>query len=286
MEQTTIIRIRTVSLLFVLLTVAHWVYAQDARQHAWTVLNTGLADKNSGERAIAVRVLGLLTNDSKAPKLAMQALDDAKPEVRAAAADALGELKYQPARRKIREILHSDEENPLIVLACARALLELGDEEAYAVYYAILTGERKSGESLTERQKKTIKDPNKMVQTGLTFIPIPFAGLGYGAFKAFNKDDASPAQAAAATMLIKDPDPKSKEALINASKHKRWTVRVAAVDALARRNDPTVIVQLEPRLSDDKDVVKYTAAAAIIRLADLQNSSGAPVPAAPLAASR
>ena len=260
-------------MLLVLFAVAQCVFAEDPRQQAWTVLNTGLAGKTSGERAVAVRALGLLTNDPRAPDLAMQALADPKPEVIAAAADALGELKYQAARPKIKETLRSNNENPVIVLACARSLLELGDEEAYAVYYAILTGERKSGESLTQRQKKTIKDPKKMAETGLTFIPIPFAGLGYGAFKAFTRDDASPAQAAAAKMLINDPDPKSREALINALKHKSSIVRVAAVDSLAHRDDPTVIPQLEPSLSDDKDVVRYTAAAAIIRLAKLQNSS-------------
>jgi HEAT repeat protein len=126
MEQTKRIKIRTVSLLFVLLTVAQWVYAQGARQHAWTVLNTGLADKNSGERAIAVRVLGLLINDPQAPELAMQALADPKPEVIAAAADALGQLNYQAASPKLREILHSDEENPLMVLACCTGLARTG----------------------------------------------------------------------------------------------------------------------------------------------------------------
>jgi HEAT repeat protein len=269
MEQTK--RIRTVSLLFVLLTAVQCVFAYDARQHAWTVLNVGLADKTSSERAIAVRVLGLLSNDPHAPELAMKALDDPKPEVRAAAADALGELKYQAAKTKIREILHSNEEDPVIVLASARALLELGDEEGYAVYYAILTGERKSGSSLAERQKKEIKDPKKMAEMGMTFVP--FAGMGYGALKALTKDDGSPVQAAAAKMLIKDLDPKSREALINASRHKNWIVRTAAVDSLARRDDPSVIPQLELRLSDDKDVVRYTAAAAIIRLTELQNSS-------------
>jgi HEAT repeat protein len=151
-------------------------------------------------------------------------------------------------------------------------LYQLGDKEAYAVYYAVLTGERKGGLSLTERQKKTIRDPKKMAEMGLGFFPIPFAGLGYGVIKEITKNDASPAQAAAAKMLINDPDPKSKEALIKASMHKSWTVRVAAVDSLARRNDPSVIPQLEPTLSDDKHIVRYTAAAAIIRLAQLQNS--------------
>lgn len=275
MEQPEKIILRRVLIFFVLLSVAQCLYAQDARQQAWTVLNAGLAEKNSGERAIAVRVLGLMTNNPQAPELAMHALGDPKPEVRAAAADALGELKYEPARPKIREILRNNDEDPLIVLACARALLELGDEEAFAVYYAILTGERKSGLSLTDSQKKTLSDRKKMAQMGfeqgLGFVP--FASLGYEAFKAFTKDNASPALVTAANMLIKDPDPKSKEALINASRHKKWTVRVAAVDSLARRNDPTVIPQLEPRLSDNKDMVRYTAAAAIIRLADLQDKS-------------
>jgi HEAT repeat protein len=271
MKQMKTISIGAVSFLFILLTVAQWAYAHDARQQAWVVLNSGLTDKNSGERALAVGALGLLRDDQKAPELAMQALDDPKPAVRAAAADALGQLKYQSARPKIKKLLHSNEEYPQIVLACARALIELGDEEGYAVYYAILTGERKSGSSLTERQKKEIKDPRKMAEMGTNFIP--FAGLGYGAFKELTKDDGSPVEATAAKMLIQDPDPKSKEALINASRHKRWTVRVAAIDSLARRDDPSVIPQLEPRLSDEKDVVRYTAAAAIIRLAPLQNSS-------------
>jgi HEAT repeat protein len=273
MEKTKRMRIRALSLLFALLAVPYCVHAEDARQQAWTVLNAGLTGKTSGERAMAVRVLGLLANDPQAPQLAMQALDDPKPEVKAAAADALGEMKYEAATSKIEQTLHSNNENPVIVLACARALLDLGDEEAYDVYYAILTGERKSGLSLTERQKKTISDPKKMAETGVGLIPIPFAGLGYGAIKAFTKDDASPAQAAAAKMLIKDPDPKSQEALINALKHKSSVVRVAAADSLARGDDPTVIPQLEPSLSDEKDSVRYTAAAAIIRLAEVQNSS-------------
>jgi HEAT repeat protein len=276
MEKTKRIRIAAILLLFMVVTVVPCVYAHDARQEAWAVLNIGLTDKASSERALAVGVLGLLSDDRQAPELAMQALDDPTPEVRAAAADALGQLKYQTARLKIKEILHRNEEDPVIVIACARALLELGDEDGYAVYYAILTGERKSGSSLTERQKKEIKDPKKMAEMGSSLIPIPFAGLGYGAFTAFTRDDASPAQAAAAKMLIKDPDPKTKVALINASRHKSWTVRVAAVDSLAHRDDPSVIPELEPRLSDDKDVVRYTAAAAIIRLTELQNSSADP----------
>ena len=282
MEQTKRFTIATCLLLFVGFIVSQCAYAQDARQEAWTTLNAGLADQNTAERAMAVRVLGLLTNDPRAPELAMKALDDPKPEVKAAGAQAVGQLKYQAAAPKLKEILLGNDTDVSLVLECARALIALGDDSGYGVYYAILTGERKSGTSLAASQKKMLSDPKKMAkigfEQGIGFIP--FGGLGYGAIKAFTRDDESPVRAAATKMLVNDPDPKTQEALINASNDKSWIVRIAAVDALARRGDPTVIPQLKPRLTDEKDVVKYTAAAAIIRLSDLQSGAGAPAEAA------
>ena len=106
-------------------------------------------------------------------------------------------------------------------------------------------------------------------QQGLGFVP--FGALGYGAVKAFTKDDASPASDISEDAHQRPRIRRPKEALINASKHKSWIVRMAAVDSLARRDDPTVIPQLKPRLSDDKHIVRYTAAAAIIRLSALQD---------------
>ena len=97
---------------------------------------------------------------------------------------------------------------------------------------------------------------------------IPFAGIGYGAFKAFSKDDVSPVRAAAAKMLINDPDPKTSAALVEASSDKSWIVRAAALDSLARRGDAGVIPSIQSKLQDEKDVVRYTAAGAIIRLSE------------------
>ena len=45
------------------------------------------------------------------------------------------------------------------------------------------------------------------------------------------KDDASPVRAAAAKIVAKDPDPKSAEALIEATSDSHWIVCVAALDA-------------------------------------------------------
>ena len=86
------------------------------------------------------------------------------------------------------------------------------------------------------------------------------------------KDDVTPIKAAAASVLMKDPDSKTRQALINAVSDKSWVVRTAAIDSLARRGDPSVIPQIEAKLDDRKDVVRYTAAAAIIRLSKVKQS--------------
>src|SRR3954470_16152350 len=72
--------------------------AQDAsdiespKHKAWDLLQTAIASKRTVERTDGVRALGLLRGDARAQKLAEDALEDRKPEVRAAAATALGQM--------------------------------------------------------------------------------------------------------------------------------------------------------------------------------------------------
>ena len=242
--------------------------AQTPTERAWSVLQEGMSDKTTEERAVAVRVLGLLEGDAKAQDLAVKALADPKPEVRTAAADALGDMKATSAASKVADVVLGDEKEPGVMLACARSMIVLGDNRGYAVYYAVLTGEKKSGGSLLDDQKKMLSDPKKMAQfgfeQGIGFVP--FGGIGYAGFKMLTKDDSSPVRAAAARILSKDPDPKTEQALIQATSDKSWVVRMAALDALARRENPSVIPQIVGRLDDEKDVVRYTAAAAILHL--------------------
>lgn len=245
-------------------------HAQAPVDRAWSVLKSGLADKNVENRAAATGVLGLLEDDPEALKLALVALGDERPEVRAAAARALGDMKAKSAEPKLVETLRGEKEVQ-VVIAGARSLVALGDPLGYSVYYAVLTGERKSGGGLLEDQRKMLKDPKKMAQfgfeQGIGFVP--FGGIGYGAFKALRKDDASPVRAAAAKILANDPDPKSLAALVQASSDPSWIVRAAALDALSQRGDPSVLLQVEPRLDDENDAVRYTAAGAVIHLSDL-----------------
>jgi hypothetical protein len=132
----------------------------------------------------------------------------------------------------------------------------------------VLTGERKSGKGLLADQQKMLRDPKKMAmlgfQEGIGFIP--FAGMGYSAVKELRKDDTSPVRAAAAKALAKDPDPRSAKALKNATWDKSWIVRVAALDAIAHRGDPSLVATAYESMEDDKDAVRFTAAATVVRL--------------------
>jgi hypothetical protein len=69
----------------------------------------------------------------------------------------------------------------------------------------VLTGERRAGKGLIKEQLDTLKDKKKMAkmgfEEGIGFIP--FAGMGYEAFKTVTKNDSSPVRAAAAKQLAR-----------------------------------------------------------------------------------
>jgi HEAT repeat protein len=221
-------------------------------------------------RAKAVQVLGLIKDDPEAEKLAVNALSDERPEVRAAGAAALGDMAAKSAADELYKMFHDSEIT--VIMASARSLLDLGDNRGYNVYYAILTGETKTGTGLLDQQKKLLKDPQKLAQfgfeQGIGFIP--FAGIGWSAIKVVRKDDTSPILAASAITLAADPHPKSGQALVNAAEsQKSWIVRAAALNALAKRGDPKLIKPAEDGMQDEKEEVQYSAAATVIRLTNI-----------------
>jgi len=239
---------------------------QTAQQTAWSLLRTGTASKSTQDRSGAVRVLGLIARNRQAKAMAIEALKDPKPEVRAAAAIALGGIGFPSGIPKLKSAL--DDKDIRVAIAAGHGLLQLKDKSGYEVFYAVLTGERKGGTGLISGGMETLKDPKKLAALGFNEGVgfIPFVGTGYSAIKAIKKDDASPVRAAAAKILENDPDPASAQALIKALSDDKWLVRAAALEAIARRNDPTLLKEIELGLEDDNRLVQYTAAAAVLRL--------------------
>jgi HEAT repeat protein len=273
--------IRAVSTGLFACTCVMFSVAQTPQQSAWSVLNSGLMNSSSDKRVKAVHVLGELPGNKLAEDAALTALKDDKPEVRAAGAQALGDMGNKNAIPQLVEMVNDAE--PSVILA-AHSLIVLGDNRGYNVYYAVLTGERKTGTSLTDQQKKMLKDPKKMAglgfQVGMGFVP--FGGMAVSGFKLLTKDDTSPVLAAAALTLAKDPDPKSGQALANAAAtQEKWLVRAAAFDAIAKRGDPSLMHIAVDGLQDKQDEVEYSAAGAVIRLSDIEAEWAARPKAAP-----
>jgi HEAT repeat protein len=233
---------------------------------AWKMLVAGCENNSFTERAKAVRVLGLLPNDSRARKLAEKALGDEKPEVRLSAAAALGDMRSRASIPKLRKAL--DDSDVSVALASAHSLLALHDKSGYEVYYEVLTQRRKATKGLIASQMATLHDPKKIAllgfEEGIGFVP--FASIGWSAIKEIRKDDSSPARAAAVIVLTDDRDPDTTEALVNATQDNSWLVRAAALEALARRGDPSALGTVELGLDDEKDNVRFAAMAATVRL--------------------
>jgi len=239
---------------------------QSPTVEAWQTLEAACSSDKYIERASATLALGSLRNDAKARKLAEKALSDPKPEVRSTGAAALGEMGSRRSIPKLRKAL--DDKDPSVALAAAYALHRMHDKSSYDVFYEILTRQRKSGKGLISSSRSTLSDPKRMAQLGFEegIGFIPFAGIGWRVLKDVRKDDSSPVRAASARVLAEDPDPAITKVLADQAGDKSWIVRAAALEALAKRGDPSALDTVELYLMDEKDNVRYTAAAATVRL--------------------
>jgi HEAT repeat protein len=233
---------------------------------AWTLLDDGLNNKDAAKRSKAVHALGLIHNSRRAQTLAEKALVDMNKEVRVEAATALGRLGSRSAAPKLHQALRDPEVK--VVIAAANALYQLKDPAAFDIYYALLTGERKSSEGLVQSQLDTLRDRKQVeklaFEAGIGFVP--FGGLGYEAWKTITRDDTSPVRAAAAERLATDPDPKSASALTQFCSDKKWQVRAAVVHAIAERRDRALLDPVISLMDDENDNVRYDAAATVVEL--------------------
>jgi HEAT repeat protein len=248
----------------VLLSGSAW--AQSPADRSFGILQQGLKDAKEERRERAALALSLLVEDERGMELAEAALSDPSPAVRAAAATTLGQIGLPASIPKLKEALKDKETE--VVFSAAGALHLLGDPMASNVYYAVLTGQRKTGEPLLESQLKMLKDPQALAkigfEAGMGFIP--FGGVGTKVFKTVTQDKVSPVRAAAAQRLANDPDPRSARALADALSDKEWLVRASAVSAIAKRGDPELLSAVIPLLDDEEDTVRFNAAAAVVKL--------------------
>ena len=149
------------------------------RERAWEILDAACGGDKTTDRATGVLVLGLIPNDPRSARLAEKALADEKPEVRSAAAAALGNMQSRRSIPKLKAAM--EDPDPSVALAAAHSLDLMHDKSAYEVYYGVLNGERKAGKGLLASQASMLHDPKKMAELGFEegIGFIPFAGIGW-----------------------------------------------------------------------------------------------------------
>jgi HEAT repeat protein len=268
-------------LLLVAFGVTEAGYAQENVANAWDILRSGYRSHRTRERVDVVRALAELPGNLRAVSLAEQAMADKKPEVRRAAACTLGTLGSYHSIPLLEEALKDKEAQ--VNFAASSALLSLGEPRGYAVYYELLIGERKTGESALADEKRLVKDPKALTLMGLEVAIgfAPYAGYGWAMYQTLAKDYDAPILVDAAKKLANDPDPRVGQALVKAASTKNWKVRVAALEAIAHRGDPRVLDAVLAHVSDKNHAVRCAAAAAVVRLStakqpEMQQASALP----------
>jgi HEAT repeat protein len=209
--------------------------------------------------------------------MAQRALNDTSADVRADATTTLGQLNARAAIPRLKQLLNDPDLK--VALSATNALYVMKDPEAYDVYYAIITGQRKSSTGLIQSQLNMLHNRKQLAklafETGMGFVP--FGGMAYEAWKTITRNDSSAVIVQALERLASDPDPKSQQAIEDACYDGKWQVRAGAVAALAKRGNPSTIDYALAAMKDDNDLVVDEGAATVIHLSTLPQGRPGPV---------
>jgi HEAT repeat protein len=97
-------------------------------------------------------------------------------------------------------------------------------------------------------------------------------GAGVSSLQGILSDPSVSGRAATALLLSTDKSPEVLQALQDALADSDWSVRAAAVHAIALRNDPALEADLVPLLEDKKEAVRVRAAAGYLRLEAIKSA--------------
>jgi HEAT repeat protein len=247
------------------------------QEQARGFIEDSLRDKNPDNRKHAVQALGLVSPREPYLSLLEAMLDDKDVEVRLATITSLMDLKNERTVSALRKALDSDV--PEVSFAAAKALWTLNDPLGHEALLAVLSGETKTASGFITRQKRDalrmLHTPKMLflfaLQQGANFAPVPGLGAGVSSLQGILSDQGVSGRAATALLLSNDRDPEVLLALQDALTDKDWSVRAAAVHAIALRNNPALEKDLLPLFEDKKEAVRLRAAAGYLRLESVKS---------------
>ena len=246
---------------------------------AWKLIAEGTSNKSLRKRLPALLALGSAGDRPEVAGILEGALNDSHPEVRRAAAAALGKAKVQSSIPSLKKAL--DDRSPSVRVAAARALWEMKDHSGSVLFEHIAMHqalpEEKGLRQEWHQAVSRANDPSYLFVTGMQegagmlLGPYSFA---IPVYRYLSKDKAAPARAAAATLLGDLRTDPAVQALEMALVDDQAVVRAAAAIALGKSERPEEIVQLSPLLHDHNGVVRLSAAAAVARLSPAGSGGG------------
>jgi HEAT repeat protein len=254
---------------------AHPVPTHD---RASSLLEISLKDKNPDTRIHAVQALGLVSPSEPYLSQLEAMLDDKDVQVRLATITSLVDLKNKRTVPTLERALDSDV--PEVSFAAAKALWALNEPSGHDALISVLSGETKTSSGFITKQKRDalrmLHTPQTLflfaVKEGAAFAPVPGLGAGVSSLQGLLSDPSVSGRAATALLLGTDKSAEVLEALEDALSDGDWSVRAAAVHAIALRNDPALMANLIPLLDDKKEAVRDRAAAGFLRLEAIRST--------------
>ena len=242
----------------------------DRNRVAWSMLSDALGDtKRPQTRIQALAALGLLRTP-RAEKMIAEAMKDSDVDVRTAAVLAAGQIKDRNLTTDIRSLL--DDKEPQVVFTAAMTLWKMGDRSGEDVLMSIADGGTSANAGMmhgTEHKiNRDLHDPAKLAKLGAIqgayFLLGPF-GYGITAFQFIHQSGGDLSRASAIEELSLERIEPVHKILIGALGDKDVTVRAAAAKALMDYHDRATSMAVYALLTDDKQPVRLTAAAAYLR---------------------
>jgi HEAT repeat protein len=252
--------------------------AQSNNDRAGGLLENSLKDKNPETRTHAVESLGLVSATEPWLSELQGMIDDKDVEVRLAAIASLVDLKGSGTIPTLLKALDSNV--PEVSFAAAKALWALNEPAGRDALFSVLDRETRSKSGFITKEKR---DALRMMHTPRTFFifavvesanlaPVPGVGAGVSSLQGILFAPGVSGGAAAALLLSTDHSPEVLKALQSALGDTDWTVRAAAVHAIAMRNDPALEADLTPLFDDKKEAVRVRAAAGYLRLEAIRSA--------------
>jgi HEAT repeat protein len=252
--------------------------AQSPAARARAVLQKGASDPDPNTRREVAVALSLIATRDPAASLLQTLIKDKDFLVREAALISVGEVHDIAGIKSAQEALQDDV--PEVAFAAARTLYKLKQPEGKQFLIEIVEKDTTAKSDFVHAKLRDVirrmKRPKSAIlfltQQGIGYVPVPGLGEGFSAMYSLLGDADISARATTLLLLASDKSPEVRRLIEGAFNDSDWSMRAAATQIAAMRNERSWRQRLIPLFEDTNRRVRYKAAAAFLRLSSSTNT--------------